>query len=150
MRTHASIACVTSKELKLAGAMLYVCEGTKLRKDNRYKNTYIYAIELTNSDPKIVALFIRFLTQILKVDQAKLKGQLFIYPDLDKDAVTRIWSSVSGIKIAQFQKVIMLKAKVSKFKPNPLGTFKVRYTNKQKYLELQSIIDSVWGGAELT
>lgn len=134
---------MTSKELRLAGALLYLCEGTKLRRDPRYKNTYIYAIEFTNSDPQIIALFLRFMRDELKVDIQKIKGQLFIYPDLNEREVKNVWSQKTKIPIEQFQKVIMLKAKISKFKPNPLGTFKIRYTNKAKFLLLQSIIAKV-------
>src|SRR3989344_4681829 len=117
---------MTSRELRLAGALLYVCEGTKLRKDQRYKNTYIYAIEFTNSDPKIVSLFLRFMREELKIYPEKIKGQLFIYPDLNKQKVMELWSRETKISLEQFQKIIMLKAKISRFKPNPLGTFKVR------------------------
>ena len=140
---------MTRKELQLAGALLYACEGTKLRRDSRYKNTFIYAIEFTNSNPQIISLFLRFMIQELEIDIAKIKGQLFIYPDLDKKKVMQTWSHETGIPVVQFQKVIMLKAKISKFKPNPLGTFKLRYTGKEKFLKLQSIIDSVWRDARV-
>ena len=135
------------KELRLAGAILYLCEGTKLRKDPRYKNTYIYAIEFTNSNPRIVALFRRFMIQELKIHSTKIKGQLFLYPDLDTRKVVAEWSRRTSIPIGQFQKIIMLRAKVSKFKPNPLGTLKIRHSSKEKFLKLQSIIDDVWKGA---
>ena len=135
---------MTSRELRLAGALLYVCEGTKLRKDQRYKNTYIYAIEFTNSDPKIVSLFVRFMINELIIEPDRIKGQLFIYPDINRKEVMRIWSRSTGIPIAQFQKVIMLKTKNLKFKHNPLETFKVRFTSKEKFLKLQSIIENNW------
>ena len=138
---------MTTKELKIAGALLYACEGTKLRKDLRYKNTFIYAIEFTNSNPEIIGLFATFMEHILKIDPEKIKGQLFLYPDLDERIVMSTWSRKIGMPINKFQKVIMLKAKVSKFKPNPLGTCKLRYTNKEKFLKLQSIIDDVWKDA---
>ena len=138
---------MTIKELRLAGALLYVCEGTKLRKDLRYKNTYIYSIEFTNSDPQIIALFRRFMIEELKIDPKKIKGQLFLYPDLDQKKVMREWSRRVNIPTGQFQKIIMLKAKISKFKPNPLGTLKIRHSSKEKFLRLQSIIDNVWRDA---
>ena len=140
---------MTSKELLLAGALLYVCEGTKIRKDLRYKNTYIYAIEFTNSDPRIISLFLRFMIRGLKIDSSKIKGQLFIYPDLNQRGLIKVWSRKTNIPVEQFQKVIMLKPKVSKFKHNPLGTFKVRHTNKGKFLKLQSIIDGMWRDARV-
>lgn len=135
------------KELRLAGALLYVCEGTKLRKDPRYKNTYIYAIEFTNSEPQVIALFREFMIRILKVDPREIKGQLFTYPDLDQRKVMLEWRRRTNIPLSQFQQVIMLKAKISKFKPNPLGTLKIRHSSKEKFLKLQSIIDTVWKDA---
>src|SRR3990172_63664 len=114
------------KELELAGAILYACEGTKLRKDPRHKNTYLYAIELTNSDPKIICLFVKFLLKVIKTDKERLRGQLFTYPD---------------------HNITELKNRNSKYKPNPLGTFKVRCTCKEDFLKLQGIISRVWKGA---
>lgn len=138
---------MTLRELKTAGALLYVCEGTKLRKDPRYKNTYIYAIEFTNSDPKIVSLFLRFMVSVLKIDKERIKAQLFIYPDLNQKKVMKAWSVHTGLPLAQFQKIIMLKAKISKFKPNPLGTLKIRFSGKKEFLRLQEIIEAMWADA---
>ena len=138
---------MTTKDLRLAGALLYLCEGTKLRKDARYKNTYIYAIEFTNSDPRIVSLFREFMVRILKIEHRKIKAQLFLYPDLDREKVMKRWCRSIGIPPSQFQKIIMLKAKISRFKPNPLGTMKIRHSSKEKFLKLQSIIDDVWKDA---
>lgn len=131
-------------ELKLVGAMLYACEGTKARRDKRYQNHYNYSIELTNSKPEIIGSFSKFLFRILKVDQKRLRGQLFLYPDHDKEKLIRFWSRVSSIPLSQFQQVIMLKQKNSKYKPNPLGTFKIRYSHKKDFVKLQKIIESVW------
>ena len=140
---------MNSKELRLAGGLLYLCEGTKLRRDFRYRNTFIYAIEFTNSDPKLVSLFVKFMIKELKIDSEKIKGQLFIYPDLDQSKTMKIWSGRTHIPVAQFQKVIMLKSKVSKFKHNILGTFKVRHSSKEKFLKLQEIIDNIWRDARV-
>lgn len=138
---------MTKRDLQFAGALLYICEGTKLRKDPRYPNTYIYAIEFTNSDPRTVALFCRFMIRVLEIDPAKIRAQLFLYPDLDQKKVVMEWSRSTGIPTDQFQQVIMLRAKISKFKPNPLGTLKLRHTSKEKFTKLQSIINDMWKSA---
>lgn len=138
---------MTNKELKIIGAMLYVCEGTKARRDFRRKNGYIYSIELTNSDPKIVQLFSIFLQKIIKADWNRVRGQLFLYPDLNEKKLVKYWSKISNIPGGQFQKSILLNAKNSKFKTNPLGTFKLRYSCKNDFLKLQSIIKKVWRDA---
>ncbi len=133
--------------LKIAGAMIYACEGTKARRDSRYENHYIYSIELTNSRPEIIKIFAKFLRKVLIVKEERLRGQLFLYPDHNKEKLVKYWSLVSGIPISQFQKVIMLKQKNSKYKPNPLGTFKIRYNHKVDFFRLQVMITEVWKNA---
>lgn len=133
-----------NRDLMLAGAMIYACEGTKARKDSRYENRYIYAIELTNSRPETIKLFAKFLREVLVVKEERLRGQLFLYPDHNQEELIQYWSRVSGIATSQFQKVILLKQKNSKYKPNPLGTFKIRYNHKVDFFRLQDMISEVW------
>ena len=127
--------------------MLYACEGTKLRKDKRGENRYIYSIELTNSNPEIVSLFVKFLKEVMIIDFSRSRGQLFIYPDHNQAQLISFWSKISGIPNSQFQKVIVLRQKNFKYKPNPNGTFKIRYSNKVDFLRLQEIIKNIWRDA---
>ena len=135
------------RELKILGASLYVCEGTKARRDYRRENRYIHSIELTNSEPKIIKSFSLFLKKIIKADWSRVRGQLFLYPDLNEEKLKLVWSQASSVPLSQFQKSIYLKQKTGKFKPNPLGTFKIRYTCKKDFLKLQLIIKDMWRGA---
>lgn len=122
--------------------MLYACEGTKARKDKRY-DRLIYSIELTNSDQNIIYTFSLFLKNILEADWSRVRGQLFYYPDLNEKELVRFWSEKSEIPIEQFQKSILLKSN-PRFKPNPLGTFKIRYSCKKDFLRLQEMIENIW------
>lgn len=134
---------MNKKDLKVIGSMLYVCEGTKARIDKRY-DRLIYSIELTNSDPKIIKVFRIFLDDIIKIDKKRIRGQLFLYPDLNERKLVKFWSKTSSIPPSQFNKSICLKLKTGKFKANPLGTFKIRYSCKKDFLIMQKIIESVW------
>ena len=140
---------MNKRELTIAGTLLYACEGARLRKDPRGKNTFIYAIELTNSRPEIVKLFVRFLREILNVEEHRLRGQLFIYKDHEEKSLKKFWSKTSSIPIDQFQKVILLHQKNSKYKPNPLGTFKVRYSSKESFIKLHELMQNVWTEAKV-
>jgi len=131
------------RELTLAGAVLYACEGTKLRKDTRGKNTYYYAVEFTNTNPKLARIFMRFLLEILDVDLPRIKGQIFFYPDHNEEKLREFWSSETGIPMRQFQKSISLKAKNPKYRPNPNGVLKIRTQDKETFLRLQCIIETV-------
>jgi len=133
-----------NKELEIAGAILYSCEGTRLRRDKRRKNEiYYWAIEFTNSNSRLIALFARFLRQIIQIDEARLKGQLLIYDDLNRIKLEKKWSRASGIPLVNFNKTILLSSKNSKYRPNPEGTFKIRYHSKEAFKKLDSIINKV-------
>ena len=141
---RAIIAYMNRKELTILGASLYACEGTKARRDYRSKNRYLYSMELTNSDPNIIKSFANFMREIIGADLSRVRGQLFLYPDLDEDTLKSIWSGASGIPLDQFQKSIYLRQKIGKFKANPLGTFKIRYSCKEHFLKLQDMIENLW------
>lgn len=137
------------KTLKLVGAALYACEGTKARRDYRTKNGFIRSIELTNSEATIITLFSRFLNEIINADWKRVRGQVFFYPDLEENKLINYWSDKSGIPTTQFQKSILLKEKKSKFKASPYGTFKIRYSCKADFIKLEEILKELWVEAEV-
>ncbi|MDO8602507.1 MAG: hypothetical protein Q7O04_01495 [Candidatus Omnitrophota bacterium] len=135
---------LTKRDLKIIGAILYSCEGTKLRRDKRRKNEiYYWAIEFTNSNPKLIKLFATFLRKIIKIEENKLKGQLIVYNDIQKKKLEKFWSTISGIPLFNFNKTVILSAKNSLYKPNPNGTFKVRYHSKEVFKRLDRILNSI-------
>lgn len=134
----------TNRELKIIGAILYSCEGTRLRRDKRRKNeVYHWVIEFTNSDPRLIQLFTRFLRRIIKIDEHRLKGQLFIYDDLDKEKLEKKWSKITDIRLENFNKTIIFRSKNIKYKPNPNGTFKIRYHSKEAFKKLDSLVNKI-------
>lgn len=133
---------VEDTDLELIGSVLYKCEGTKFRKDKRYPNgnTFYYAIEFTNSDPVLIKLFLEFLRKIVKVDEDKIKIELFLYPDHDKIKLNKRWRKITNMPNDNFQKIIDMKQKNAKYRPNPLGTCKIRCNGKNIFMKLNEII----------
>ncbi|KKP51423.1 MAG: hypothetical protein UR42_C0015G0012 [Candidatus Roizmanbacteria bacterium GW2011_GWA2_33_33] len=134
---------VSAHELSLIGAALYLCEGTKERLLK--KGGKIFAVEFTNTDPRAIKMFLRFLRKIVGSDEDRIKAELFLYPDLNEDKLKKFWSKVTKIPLNRFQKTIFLKKKVSAFKANPLGTMKIRYSHKEHFLKIKGIINKVFG-----
>jgi len=126
--------------LKMFGLVAYLCEGTKLRKDNRYKNTYLYVIEFTNSDPELMKLFIKFMRQELDVDENKIKCQIAIYDDIKTKEIEYFWSNYLEVPICNFNKTIIFKPKNLGNKMNLRGTCKLRYYGKKTFLKLNELI----------
>ena len=127
-------------DLMMFGLVAYLCEGTKLRKDNRYKNTYLYVIEFTNSNPELMKLFIKFMRQELNIDEDKIKCQIAVYDDIKTKEIEIFWSNYLEIPIRNFNKTIIFKPKNLGNKMNLRGTCKLRYYGKNTFLKLNELI----------
>lgn len=89
---------LTKRDLWIAGLMLYAGEGRKAW------DVSSQAIELTNSDPDILRVFINFLTKVCNVNRSNIKIRLFLYPDIDLKSAENFWSEELNIPLEQFQK----------------------------------------------
>ena len=126
------------RDLRLIGAALYACEGTKLRIDKRSGKPY-YAIEFTNSNPKLIKLFLEFLRKVIGVEEPKLKGLLLIYDDVNKKEAEKFWSDYLSIPLSRFNKSVIHPSK-GRNDLSPVGTFKVRYHSKTKRMLLEKMM----------
>ena len=65
---------LSHRELMILGAGLYACEGAKFRIDNRgWKH---YDVDFTNTDPKLISIFLKFLRECINAPEEKIKAQL--------------------------------------------------------------------------
>jgi hypothetical protein len=131
---------VNKSNLLTAGLIAYLCEGTKLRKDPRYNNTYHYVIEFTNSDPNLIKLFLNFLRQEIGINENKLKCQLSIYDNQKMNEIEIFWSDLLKISLSNFNKTYIFKPKNIKNKMLLRGTCKLRYHDKKSFLKLNELI----------
>jgi len=76
-------------QLHLAGCMLYWGEGNKSRTE----------IRLTNSDPDMMIIFMRFLRESLQVNECKIKMALNFYLNngLSQDEIESYWQDLLNI-----------------------------------------------------
>jgi hypothetical protein len=133
---------LSKRELNILGAGLYACEGAKLRISNQGRKHY--EVDFTNNNPKLINLFLRFVRECIHAPEDKIKAQLFIYPDHDETEVLNFWSSTTKIPLNRFTKVMHMVQRSGRFKPSIHGTLKVRYSHKENFLTIQSIISDVF------
>lgn len=127
--------------IKVVGATLWWAEGTKSRRDSRWARAVTYPIEITSTDPTAVAFFLRFLREVLQIDEKRLKVQLQIHANDSRKDLERFWSEVSGVPLERFHKTIVrpIGIKIGKTR----GTCKIRYHDKPTYLKAKSILDDL-------
>lgn len=83
-------------------------------------------VRLTNTDPMMLKIFVKFLIKICKIKKENIRIALFIYKDLDDDASRRYWSSYTGIDT--FHKTMVLPS-LHKTKRLPYGICTVIVSN---------------------
>lgn len=126
---------------QIIGLALWWAEGTKIQKDKRWGNTWTYRIEITNTDPEIIGLFLDFLRKDVKIKESKLKLQLQIHEEDDQKYLEEFWSNITKIPKRRFNKTIIRPVgnKIGKSK----GTCKVRYYSKETYKRLEEMLDNL-------
>ena len=110
-------------ELFNLGVGLFLGEGTKKNK---------FSLNLTNSDPKIIKLFLKFLREICGVKGEKFRAGLNIFDDIDVKKTTRFWSKTTQIPLFRFLKPTVRKNKGGSYKNKSLrGTLTIYVLNKK-------------------
>jgi hypothetical protein len=94
----AEIGELTERELLIAGAIAYWCEGTKSKPPHNSER-----VVFVNSDPGLIRLFLRFLASV-GVDQGDLTFNVSIHETADVEAAHRFWQEVAGASPERFTK----------------------------------------------
>ncbi len=92
----AEIGHLTDREILIAGAIAYWCEGAK-SKPHRRSDRVIF----TNSDPAMIQFFLRFL-DATGTRRTDLAFRVFIHENADVESAQRFWLEVTGATADQF------------------------------------------------
>jgi hypothetical protein len=93
----AEIGQLTEREVIIAGAITYWCEGAKSkphRRDDR--------VSFINSDPGLVRFFLRFL-EVAGVERELLIFRVYVHENADVASAQRFWLDVTQARPAQFR-----------------------------------------------
>ena len=92
----AQIGPLTAREIIIAGAIAYWCEGAK-SKPYRIGEQ----VRFINSDPELIRFFLKFL-DTAGVSRERLRYCVHIHESADVQAATSYWASVVGARTDQF------------------------------------------------
>lgn len=81
--------------LFIAGLMLYWAEGNKRGRE---------VVRVTNSDPEIIRLMMRWFREICHVPEYKFGVSLYLHELHVRQDVRKFWSKITGIPLSQFGK----------------------------------------------
>ena len=121
---------ISKQSLYIAGLMLYLAEGSKQN---------LYAICLSNTDPKIIKFFMRWLETFMAISPDQMRGQLHLYESMDIAKEKDFWYRELGLKSSQFYKDQIRKLRPSSFsysESHRHGTCQLYYHSGKKKMEL--------------
>ncbi len=98
-KAAAQIGELSNREILIAGAIAYWCEGTKNKPYRRPANRLIFV----NSDPALIAFFLRFLT-VAGIAPERLICRIHIHESADVAAAHQFWLDQTGLPAEQFRR----------------------------------------------
>jgi transposase len=94
----AEVGPLTDREIIIAGAVAYWCEGSKSKPHCRREQ-----IDFINSDARLIELFLRFL-DVVGVGRDRLICRLSIHESGDVETAQKFWMDLTGLPPAQFRR----------------------------------------------
>lgn len=96
------------ERLKISAVMLYWAEGYKVGRGT---------VDFANSDPDMVVIFWKFLSEICRVDKKRVRLHLYAYEGQDIQNLMQFWCTLLDLPRQHFIKPYIKKAAV----PGPRG-----------------------------
>jgi hypothetical protein len=123
------IGLITHRELLLLGASLYWAEGYKRPIVNNGKTRTYHPVSLSNSDPLLIKLFLKFLREVCKVEDSKISANIRIFEHQNASQLLQFWHKTTKIPLGKFHKFYygISKSSLGKrpFNVLPYGTIQI-------------------------
>ena len=130
---------ISKKELLLIGAVLYWGEGTKSERNAA-------SLTLSNSDPLMISVYMRFIREILKIPEEKIRAGIHIYPSISGDEAKKFWSKTTNLPENRFYIITQVSRASQNKRPFnilPFGTVVIKINNRQQFYKVKGMIKGI-------
>lgn len=114
-KAQSDINGISRKELLIFGTALYWAEGAKAKENN-----ISCGVNFSNSDYRMIKVFLIWLNRICKIDDKEIKFEIYIHENcMDKlSKVKKFWSEKTGFSVNNFNTVYFKKNKIKTNRKN--------------------------------
>lgn len=141
------IGVLSKRDILIAGIALYWAEGHKRPIFVNGKIKTHHPVSLTSSDPKLIALFAKFLREVCEVKDEKISVGLRFFEHQDPAYLLDFWQKIVKLPPDRFQKVIQTKSISSKgvrpYNTLPYGIIQIRVGDTPLFHKIMGWIDGL-------
>ena len=133
------IQSISEKELLLIGAVLYWGEGSKSERSS-------VSLNFSNSDPLMVSVYMRFIREILKVPESRIRAGIHIYPSISADEARKFWSKTTKLPENRFYIITQVSRASQNKRPFnilPYGTVAIKINNRKQFYKVKGMIKGI-------
>ena len=125
---------------KVALAMLYLGEGGK--------SWQKASLDLGNSNPSVIKLYLRLLRYCYTIDESKFRCTVQCRADQNTDNLQRFWIRITGIPKRQFYHARIDKRTIGKstIKPDYKGVCRIDYLSAHLFTDIMQTIKIIQEG----
>ncbi|MDO8505961.1 MAG: hypothetical protein Q7S48_05330 [bacterium] len=141
------IGRISPEQLRLIGAALYWAEGYKRLKEVGGKTRTHHPVALSNADPILAKVFMRFLREVCHVPDKVIRIEARLYKHMNKEEIIKFWMSTLGLTKENFKNVYFGISKSSQGKRPynrlPYGTIQIRVNDTVLFHRIMGWIEGV-------
>jgi len=124
------------RDLKIIGSMIYWGEGGKTKRS---------MVRLSNSDPVIIKVIMRYFREICGVSNSKFRASVHTFAHANIENTINYWVKISGISREHFYKPYIKpsSASLDKRKTLPFGTLDIYVCDTKVFLRIMGWIEKI-------
>lgn len=138
---------LSQRELLLIGTALYWAEGYKKSIVKNGRELTSHTISFSNSDPVMIKLFLKFLKDILGIEEIKIHAHVRIFQHLNETTTFNYWHKVTGLPKENFYKFYYGISKSSggkrPYNRLPYGTIQLVVGDTKKFHKIMGWIEGM-------
>ena len=141
------IGNISRRDVLILGTSLYWAEGYKrpVMKDGKPKTSH--TVSLTNSDPDLITIFLRFLRETCEVEDEKINIWIRYFQHQDPAYLMDFWQQKCKIPYSNFHKTLQTVSISSQRKRTynslPFGVVQVSVNSTNLYHKIMGLISGV-------
>lgn len=145
--SKSEVGRTSKRDLLIVGIALYWAEGYKKPKFKNGKIRMGHPVSLTNSDPNLIKLFLRFLREVCLVPEARIRAGVRIFEHQNENYLMDFWQKITQIDSGRFGKVYktvsVSSQKKRPFNILPYGTVQIKVADTNLYHKIMGWIDGL-------